>query len=195
MSTSSSADGWWGLLLGGAVGSLIGGAATFIAVWLTIRHERRLRNEQRLEDAVASANAAAGRLMANFASGRALTPDGLDIYTEFLHGLSTLTIFAQRFAPPFAQLLKDGMLNLTDAVNRVDGSHGRTEDVRVACATLHLALARWIVDPKQFTSGRLQIEQLRKITLAALENPTNESAEADALARRPGRIARWFGRR
>ena len=67
----SGGDSWWlehGLdgLVTGLLGAVIGGLATAVAVWLTLRHERSQAREANFEAAIAEFLPVAGRFCARF---------------------------------------------------------------------------------------------------------------------------------
>jgi hypothetical protein len=48
----SPAEGWPGLLLSGLIGAVVGGLVTVFALWLTLKHNRRLAEDERTDAAV-----------------------------------------------------------------------------------------------------------------------------------------------
>jgi hypothetical protein len=185
--TVGPADTWFGLLIGGLAGSVVGGLVTFGAVWLTIRHERQLRSDDHLDTAVGAAYGAAGRLMANFLEGRMFRRSGLPVYQDFSQQVATATTVAQRTCPPLADLLQAASLELTNAMNAFVGGTGEEEDVYRACVQVHVALGSWIAQPQKIKDGLIGFDSIQRITADVVSSPTSR---ANAPAR-PRRTRPW----
>lgn len=141
-------DDWWlehGL--DGIIGGATGGAVTGLAVWLTIRHERRLRRETDLNLAIGRLHEACSQLMVAVAD---LQADALpEAANDVLSASSRTIALSTRQDPALTSFLGRTHEELLSALE------GRT--VAEAAKELHRVVPRlsagimvWLSDPKGF---------------------------------------------
>ena len=188
--TGGPADTWIGLLLGGFIGSVIGGAVTFGAVWLTIRHERKLREGDRLDLAVSAAYAAAGSFMARVVQEKRLSKVPLPEYSAFLQQVSTAAAVAHRVSPPLARLLGDALLELSSAVDALTVGQGSQDDLKRAAMHVHVALGRWLAQPADIEQGKTSMTDIRQAAHEAQDSAVSRAGATSEPKRWPWDLRR-----
>jgi hypothetical protein len=148
MTLAAPGDNWWGVLLDGFAGGLIGAAATITVVVMTIRHERKMREGERLDAAIATAHADIGTWVMHTAGRDALHTETLGPYRAMLQSIAMATTRAQSVEPALAQLLTSASLNLGTAAQTVDRSAKSLEDLQAAVIRVHIVLGRWLSEPQ-----------------------------------------------
>lgn len=190
MTNPAPTDTWAGVLFDGLLGAAVGAIATITVVVMTIRHERRLRERDRFDDAVALAHAEAGAFVMASVTGDLKNKDALPTLKRMMHAVTALVSRAQASEPQFAQLLQQASLRLSEATATADGSKQAGERVRAAGQLIYTAIGRWIVDPVLIRDEVLDFEQLQ-----ALVRVTNAGGEATDLGLRPLTRVQRFRRR
>jgi hypothetical protein len=157
----SDLDWWWQFGFDGLIGGVIGGAATGVAVWLTLRHERRLSDEMSLRTLVGEMQGTLLRL----ALQAPKDGDADDVHrwkVETFAAMSRVHAGAQRYAPELAQdfgiALPWFILQVTP--NEKWDWHKASRMTKV----LHAQLVHWQVDDEKYKlRPRLTEEDLTKV--------------------------------
>lgn len=155
MTDPSESVWWWQHGLDGVVGGLIAGVVTGVAVWLTLRHERRLSSDIASRDAAVRVSAAAARLLAALEANRPAEAErvdlhiaGMEFYARCARDWPRVAVILHERCDAVAHLRADGEATggeVGTAIHRVE-----LEDQAVAMGT---AAVDWLASPHAAERG------------------------------------------
>ncbi len=158
-------DVTWAGLLEGLAGALVAGLITGLALFFTIRHERRLQRDVALE-AAAVRLAGSALALSMVVASRPKEDALLDPYTRFLAALTEVLARSRRGHKAFNACV----LDLWERTRRrlqiaVESKYQEgADDLVHAIWTLHATATRWLADSKEFESDQMTAETMLEST-------------------------------
>lgn len=141
------ADHGWGVLLNGAIGGFAGAAVTGLAVWLTLKSERKRTREEELRGVVLKLHAATARFLTD---SRATDPvRAAALFKDARLLLDLAIILTPGRSPLISELATANTLSwLSDG----EGIEAQVEFRRELCSGLAWRLSLWLSKPGQFAA-------------------------------------------
>lgn len=183
-------DTWAGILLDGLAGGLIGALATILVIYATIRHERKMRDADRLDDAVAAAASAASDIRAFLTRGIEDDAQKWHLFARLVQTTSFAMARAQRNEHELAVLLNDAARDLHAAVSIDKTDPRRASALNQANLRLSVALGYWVTHPEHVRHGTLTYDKVRDLTDRAEPGTPPTQPKFPAITRRM-RLHRW----
>lgn len=135
---------WWGVLLGGLAGAVLGGTVTFAALWWTIRHDRRMRREDRLVDAIAIDCITIASAI-NLVPAKASNTEVHQMYLRVVGDTSLVMYLARAASPKLGVVLRDALASAAEMdLDWAGQQEVSSSDLLTWYVALELVLTEWL---------------------------------------------------
>jgi hypothetical protein len=156
-----------GILLDGLGGALIGAAATITVVVATIVHERHMRTADVLDDAIATAYAAAlAHGMTTKVHG-ASSKQSIDSAQQMLQAVTVAFSRAQSIEPELAELLRKASDDASAAMHSIANDRATWDAYEASLFRLQTTIGQWIARPDLIRQHSLTYDHIQQIAEAA----------------------------
>lgn len=170
MGRLDNAEWWWEVGLDGIGGAVVGGLATVLALWLTLRHERRMAELTECRAVAAEVHALAWQAMALVTFSASESAEGAALQRSLSASMFRLAALTRPRWPMLASSIDDllGQWILSGPTQP-----GQEPGVRDTAKRAAGTVASWIEDPSSWSSSRTarlarQMRRLRWRSRAAL---------------------------
>lgn len=171
MGRLNDAEWWWEFGLDGIGGAIVGGLATVLALWLTLRHERRMADLAECRAVAADVHALAWQAMALVTFAASESADGAALQRRLSASMFRLAALTRPRWPMLATSIDSYLKQWID-----DGPTlpGQEPSVRTTAKQVAGSVALWIEDPASWSNSwtaRLArlVRRLRYRSSAALK--------------------------
>lgn len=162
MGRLGDADWWWEHGLDGIAGGVVAGLVTVLAIWLTLRHERRSAQLLALEAAAADLQGDAITRGWVFFQRKASSRERLDELTRITVSVNRVRARAVRRWPGFAVAITEAHTRVYDLASLTVQPRPSPSEVG-ACGDLGGRASRWLVDPRAYEPARWQLLARRRL--------------------------------